>query len=103
MKHEIHHDLDVATAKKVTDRAFSEYKSKFPDYSPTFQWTSDNQADVSFSVKGKRLDGSIAIAEKTITLHLDVPLLMRPFQGMAVGVIDKEVKNWIEKARKGEL
>lgn len=103
MKHEIPHDLDAATAKKVTDKAFDAYKARFPEYSPNLTWASDRRAEVSFHALGKSLNGSMEIADKTITLDLDVPFLMRPFQGKAVEVIDREVKKWIGKAKAGEL
>lgn len=103
MKHDIPHDLDVATAKKVTDKAFDAYKARFPDYSPNLTWADDRRADISFHAMGKTLKGAMHIAEKTITLELDVPFLMRPFQGKAVEVIEREVKTWIGKAKAGEI
>ncbi len=103
MKHSIDHDLDLATAKKVTDRAFAEYGSRYPGYEPTLSWTDDRHADVSFNAKGVKLGGAMVIAEKSISLDLDVPFLFRPFQKKAIEVIDREVKIWIEKARSGQI
>jgi Putative polyhydroxyalkanoic acid system protein (PHA_gran_rgn) len=103
MKHTIEHDLDTATAKKVTDRAFAEYRTRYPDYEPTLRWTDDRRADVTFNAKGVKLNGSMHIAEKAISLELDVPFLFRLFQKKAVEVIDREVRVWIGKARAGEL
>jgi hypothetical protein len=103
MKHTIDHDLDLATAKKVTDRAFAEYGSRYPGYEPTLRWTNDRRADVSFNAKGVKLGGEMVIAEKSISLDLDVPFLFRPFQKKAIEVIDREVKVWIEKARNGQI
>src|SRR5262245_56120567 len=103
MKHVIPHDLDMTTAKKVTDRAFAEYRSRFPDYEPELHWVSDRRADVRFNAKGIRLNGNMSIEEKSIALELDVPFLFRPFQKKAMEVIDREVKVWIGKAKAGEL
>lgn len=103
MKHSIDHDLDLVTAKKVTDRAFAEYGNRYPDYKPTLTWADERRADVSFSAKGIHLGGVMAIDEKTISLDLDVPFLFRPFQKRAIEVIDREVKVWIEKAHAGEI
>lgn len=103
MKHVIEHDLDPATAQKVTDRAFAEYRSRYPDYEPTLKWLDAKRADVSFNAKGVRLAGSMAIAERTITLDLDVPFLLRVFQKRAIEVIDREVRAWIARAKNGEL
>lgn len=103
MKHVIQHDLDLPTAKRVVDRAFAEYKSRFPDYQPSLSWVSDQRADVSFNARGVKLSGSMSIEPKSIALDLDVPFLFRPFQKMAIEVIDREVRTWLAKARAGEL
>ena len=68
MKHTIEHDLDLVTAKKVTDRAFAEYGNRYPDYKPTLAWSDDQHADVSFSAKGVHLGGVMAIDAKSISL-----------------------------------
>lgn len=103
MKHVINHSLDIPTAKKVTDRAFAEYSHRYPQYHPTFQWANDRRADVTFNAKGIKLKGAMEVAEGQITLDLDVPFLLRPFQKMAMEVIEREVKVWIGKAQSGEI
>jgi hypothetical protein len=103
MKHVIQHDLDMATAKKVTDRAFAEYRSRYPDYQPSLTWAGDRRADIGFNAKGVKLGGAMTISEGEIALDLDVPFLLRPFQKRAVEVIDREVRTWIGKAKAGEL
>lgn len=103
MKHVIQHPLDIPMAKKVTDRAFAEYSSRYPQYHPTFQWVSDRKADVGFNAKGIKLKGSMEVEERQITMDLDVPFLLRPFQKMAMEVIEREVRVWIGKAQAGEL
>jgi hypothetical protein len=103
MKHEIPHTLDIPTAKKVTDRAFAEYSARYPQYHPTFQWAGDRKADISFNAKGIKLKGSMEVAEGKILMDLDVPFLLRPFQKMAMDVIEREVQVWIGKAKAGEI
>lgn len=103
MKHTIKHDLDIATAKRVTEKAFESYKAKFAEYNPTFKWASDNKADVSFKAKGITLAGSFTILPSAIDLELDVPFLLKIFQSKAVEVIDEEVKEWIQKAKAGQI
>jgi len=103
VKHSIKHDLDVALAKKVTEKAYDSYKSKFADYSPTFRWASVSKAEVSFNAKGIKLAGSFTILPGAIELELDVPFLLKPFQSKAVDVIETEVKEWIQKAKAGQV
>jgi hypothetical protein len=103
MKHAIPHDLDTATAKKVTDRAFDQYKERFAAYSPTLTWADDRRADIAFSVKGMHVGGSMTLEDHEIDVDLDVPFLLRPFRSIALEVIDREVKAWIDKAHAGQI
>ncbi len=103
MKHTIAHNLDLATAKKVTDRAFEEYSKRFADYSPSLKWVNDRRAEIGFSAKGVKLNGAMEMAEKAIEVDLDVPFLLRPFKSKAIDVIEREVKVWIQKAQNGQI
>jgi len=103
MKHIIQHDLDTPTAKKVVDRAFAEYESRYPDYRPQLSWVSDRRADLAFNAKGVKLSGAMEIDPGSIALDLEVPFLFRPFQRKAIEVIEREVRVWLGKARSGEI
>ncbi|MBK8255247.1 MAG: polyhydroxyalkanoic acid system family protein [Polyangiaceae bacterium] len=103
MKHVINHHLDIPTAKKVIAHAFAEYQSRYSQYSPTFAWVNDRRADVGFNAKGIKLKGAMEVADKEITLDLDVPFLLKPFQKKALEVIEREVKVWIGKANAGPI
>jgi hypothetical protein len=99
MKHSVPHDLGQERAKKVTEAALGSYAAKFAKYNPTTTWTTPNKAQISFSVKGMSLKGGIEVKDKTIDLDLDVPFLLRPFQGQAVSVIDGEIRAWLAKEK----
>ncbi len=99
MKHTVSHDLGQERAKKVTEAALSSYAEKSAKYSPKTTWTSPSRAQIAFSVKGMNLNGSVEVKEKTIDLDLDVPFLLRPFQGQAISVIEGEIKSWLEKEK----
>ena len=103
MKHQISHDLDEKTAKQVADRAFEAYQKRFVDYQPRMNWVGDKDANIEFSVKGLKLGGTIGIRPRAIELDLDVPFVFRLFKSKAIDVIEREVRNWIEKAKRGEL
>ncbi|MFO0762008.1 MAG: polyhydroxyalkanoic acid system family protein [Byssovorax sp.] len=103
MKHVIAHELDDATARKVVDRAFSTYKDRFSDYKPELVWAHDKRADISFNAKGIKLAGAMLVEPRAITLELDVPFLLRPFQKRAVEIIEREVQVWLGKARAGQI
>jgi Putative polyhydroxyalkanoic acid system protein (PHA_gran_rgn) len=103
MKHQIAHDLEESVAKEVAVRAFESYQKRFADYQPKLHWVGDKDARIEFNVKGLKLSGSIGIQPRAIELDLDVPFVFRLFKSKAIDVIEREVKNWIGKAKRGEL
>jgi hypothetical protein len=103
MKHSVSHSLGREMARKVARAAFESYAKRFSDYNPVTTWKTDDAADIRFSAKGIDLKGAVAVTEHSIDLDLNVPFLLRPLQGKAVSVIEKELQLWIEKAKKGEL
>ena len=90
-------------ARKVAHSAFEAYKARFTDYSPTTHWKTDDRADISFSVKGMTLKGGVEVTDKSIDLELEVPFILKPFKGKAMGIIENEIKEWIAKATRGEI
>jgi Putative polyhydroxyalkanoic acid system protein (PHA_gran_rgn) len=99
MKHTVSHDLGQERAKKVTESALSTYTEKFAKYSPQTTWTSPSKAQISFTVKGMSLKGGVEVKDKSIELELDVPFLLKPFQGQAISVIEGEIKEWLAKEK----
>ena len=103
MKHVVPHDLGVDKAKAVTDAAFESYKKKLAKFNPQSNWASERRAQISFSVKGITLKGAVEVQEKSIDMELDVPFILRPFRGKALGLIESEILEWIQKARDGKI
>ena len=103
MKHVVHHGLGFDTARKVADAAFASYQQRFSQYQPEARWANERHADITFKVKGVSLAGVIEVNERDIELDLDVPFVLRPFKGKAIGLIEEEIKKWIEKAKNGQI
>ena len=103
MKHDIPHDLDFDLAKLASEKAAEAYKDRFAEYDYKHRWVSDKRVELSFRVAGKTLKGAMTVATKKLELELDVPFVFRPFRGKAIEIIEKEVRVWIDKAKKGEL
>ena len=103
MKHSVPHDLGQQRAKEAAKAAIAAYEQKFAKYHPQTQWVTDTRANISFSVKGMSLSGSIEVLDRSIDLDLDVPFLLRPFKNQALGVIEGEIREWIDKARAGKI
>lgn len=102
-KHVIKHDLDLALARKVTDKAFEAYAERFKDYSPAATWVTDTKSEITFNAKGLKLNGEIELKPDAVELELEVPFLLRPFQRRAIQIIDEEIRGWIAKAKSGEI
>lgn len=103
MKHVVKHDLDLAVAKNVMEKAFGAYKEKFEKYNPTLNWTSEHRGDLAFEAKGAKIKGAVELKPGAIEIDLEVPFLLRPFTGKAVEVIEREIQKWVGKAKAGEV
>ena len=103
MKHSVPHDLGQEGAKKAAESALATYSQKFAKYDPKTQWVTPNKANISFSVKGMTLSGSMEVLPNAIEMDLDVPFLLRPFKGQAIGIIEGEIKEWVAKAKQGKV
>ncbi len=103
MKHSVPHDLGQERAKQAAEAAIAAYAQKFAKYHPQSRWVTPTRADISFSIKGMSLSGSLEVQAKSIDLDLEVPFLLRPFKNQALGVIEGEIRECIEKARAGQV
>ena len=103
MKHSVPHDLPFDLAKKAADSALQAYRARFPDYDPQVVWTGDKTAEVTFKALGSTLKGSFEILDKSIEMDMEVPLLMRPFKSKAIAVVEEKIRDWIGKAKDGQL
>jgi hypothetical protein len=103
MKHSLPHSLGLETARKVVRSAFETYSQRFSEFAPRTTWSGDDMATVSFSAKGMSIQGTVLVRATSIDVDLEVPFLLRPFQGKAVEVLERELQKWIHKASSGEL
>ena len=103
MEHRVKHDLGKDLAKKATVAALAAYSQRFSEYQPKSTWTGEYTAKVNFNVKGMSLDGKFEVADREITMDLDVPFLLRPFKAKALDVIEREITEWCARAKAGEF
>jgi Putative polyhydroxyalkanoic acid system protein (PHA_gran_rgn) len=103
MKHAVPHNLGKEGAKRVAEAALKSYAERFSQYSASVQWQSPERATIGFEVKGISLKGAVEVQDTAINLELDVPFLMRPFQGKAISIIEEEIRSWIGKSQAGTL
>ena len=92
MKHQVPHSLGQEKAKQVAIQALQSYQARFAEYSPRVDWASDSLAKIGFNIKGLKLNGAIEVLPDTFSLDLDVPFVLRPFRGTALGVIEEEIE-----------
>ncbi len=99
MEHRIRHGLgSLERARELVDKAYAEYKVRLSSYNPEIEWVTDRQARIGFTVMSKSLWVNAEVTADDLTLTGKLPLLMRPFQGKIIGVIDAEVRKWLERA-----
>ena len=103
MKHAVAHDLGEERARLVAQAAFNSYKEKFGNYDPKANWVDDRRCEISFNVKGIKLNGAMQVFSDKIEMDLDVPFMLRPFKGKALRVIEGEIQKWVAKAKAGEI
>ena len=103
MKHRVPHDLTLDLAKKAADRARQSYRERFPEYDPQDTWADEKTAHVEFKAKGMSMKGIFEILPDAVEMDMEVPLLLRPFKQKALDVVEKQIVEWIAKAKRGEL
>lgn len=103
MKHLVPHDLPIELARKAADHALQSYRERFPHFEPQVTWTDDKTAQVALKAKGICLTGVFQILPDAVSIDMDVPLLLRPFRAKAMQVIERQICEWIAKAKAGDL
>jgi hypothetical protein len=102
MKHVVLHDLGAERAGQIARAAFAAYQQRYARYEPRAVWQGQ-LAEIAFTVKGVSLHGTLEVGPSSIEMDLQVPLLLRPFKGKALEVIEREIREWIRKAKAGEV
>jgi hypothetical protein len=103
MKHTVPHDLPFELARKAADAALQNYKARFPEYDPQVTWNNERTAEVALKAKGISLKGVFEILPDAVAMDMEVPLLLRPFKQKALDVIEEQIREWITKAKNGQL
>lgn len=103
MRHAIAHDLSPELAQRTARAACAHYCERFARYEPRITWRDEHNADLQFSAKGLSIKGKVAVANGSLVVDVDIPFLLRPFQGRAVEIVERELQKWIAKAKAGEI
>lgn len=103
MKQSVPHTVGKEMAQKVAKAAISSYTKRFSEYGAQANWSTDDRAEIGFSIKGMSLKGQVTVRDNAIDLDMDVPFLFRPFQKQAMGKIENEINTWMDKAKKGDI
>lgn len=103
MKHTIPHGLGQDLALRACRRALETYRQHYPEYHPKADWVATNRAAVEFTILGRTLKGTVAVEADAVDLVLDIPLMFRPFQNVAMRVVEEEIEKWLDRAKRGEL
>lgn len=94
-RHSVKHSLELDAIHQLIERAFVYYQSRHPKYEPTLSWLEPNKAELRFNAKGLKLGARVELVPGEAIVEMDVPLLLRPLQGVARPVIDREISRWL--------
>ena len=103
MKHIIKYDISPELARKAATKAAERYTEKFSDYDVKTVWNTENNAVISFRVKGLDVSATMDLEPNQVSLDMQVPFILRPFKKKALHVVKEVIRKWIGKARNGEL
>lgn len=103
MKHKISHTLDIRTSTAVARAAMESYRQKFAKNGVTVTWQTEQKARLSFSINGMTILGECEVLPGCIELNVEVPFALKLFERMAVTIVEKEVRDWLDRARRGEF
>ena len=103
MRQRVRHDLAPELARRVAEGAFASYAARYAKYHPKLAWQSATLATASFHAKGITVGGTIELEPGAIAFELEVPWLLRIFEGRAIAIVEREVHAWEQAALRGEL
>ena len=98
MKQSITHHLSRDGALFIATDALKSYEKKYAEHQPKIRWLTRYEAEISFQVKGLKLNGSIEIDMHKIWLDMDIPFFLLPFKQQALAVIHSEISQWLKTA-----
>ena len=102
IQHRIEHDLDVATARRLIDGAFADYRSRYARYRPELTWEQDRLAHAGCLIRGLRVGARLELELGAVTVVVQAPWPLSVFRTAAVRVIDAEARRVLSLARAGE-
>lgn len=103
MQHRIPHALSAPLARLVTAKALDSYVKRYPEFKPEGRWTAPDRAEFRLSAKGAKVDGVISVVRDAVVFDLDFPLILKPFQGAVVKMVEEEVQTWMRWAAEGRF
>lgn len=103
MRHAFQHDLDPDLARRAAEAAFRSYAERYARFEPRVVWESDLVARCSFHAKGFHVVAHVELGPHEVRVDIDVPFLLRPFRSLALQRVERELRAWCDKARRGEL
>jgi hypothetical protein len=93
------HARDPGRVRALLEEALAHYRDRHPRASPKMTWLGPDRAELSAHVRGIRLTGHVTLLPGAV--EVDVPFLLRPFQGLAISRVEHEVARWLRGDRPG--
>ncbi|MBW2527253.1 MAG: polyhydroxyalkanoic acid system family protein [Deltaproteobacteria bacterium] len=97
------HDLGPELARDTIAAAALSYRARFDKYAPSFAWRADDRFEFRFRAKGLEISGAIELRTGSVSVEIEVPVLLVPLKGRALAIVERELESWIDRARAGGL
>lgn len=101
MKHTVTHPLTRDAARTTLDRMLQTYGSHYAEHDVRTAWADDDTATIAFQVGRRTVEGRVAVRDDCYELDVDLPFLLRPFQGRIARAVDEEVAKWLDATSGG--
>ena len=98
----IKHSLSDEDARAAAEDAFKHYGERYAHYHPTVIWESERRARLGFDVKGMHMSGLVELVPGAVEIDLDVPLALRMFKGMAVKIVEGEMRRFLAERERAQ-
>lgn len=93
--HVVDTGLTVAESRVAIESAMKSYGKRFPQYKPSYTWTTPTEGDFSFEYNGTKISGHIVVSDSRLEIRMGkLPFLLSMFENQAVKPVTDEINRW---------
>ena len=97
VNYSMRHALTDDAIRALVVEAFSTYRQRYARLGPVLRWHEDGSAEVAVTLRGVGLRGRLQLRDGEVQVSVPLPRLLRPLEGRARALIDRELSRWTER------